>query len=74
MRVVPVHASDVAAVTVRDGYDYFSDCVVITWANREAHHGDAFSTRWRGAMERRGEGDAAEWLFVGMHVSTPYVG
>jgi len=63
-------------VTERDGYAYFSDTVFLSWLDREADHEYALSTRWSGAMERRAVGEddeEAEWLFVGMHVSTPYV-
>lgn len=61
-------------VTERDGYAYFSDSVFLSWTDREADHEYAVSTRWSGTMERRAVGDdEAEWLFVGMHVSTPYV-
>jgi hypothetical protein len=63
-------------VTERDGYAYFSDTVFMSWTDREADHEYAFSTRWSGTLERRAVGDEdeeAEWLFVGMHVSTPYV-
>jgi hypothetical protein len=60
-------------VTERDGYAYFADSVFMSWTDREADHEYALSTRWSGTMERRGDGDDAEWLFVGMHVSTPYV-
>ena len=63
-------------VTERDGYAYFSDSVFVSWTDREADHEYAFATRWSGTMERRAVGDEddeAEWLFVGMHVSTPYV-
>jgi len=61
-------------VTERDGYAYFSDSVFMSWTDREADHEYAFPTRWSGTMERRGVDDSeAEWLFVGMHVSTPHV-
>jgi hypothetical protein len=63
-------------VTERDGHAYFSDAVFMSWTDREADHEYAVSTRWSGTMERRAVGDEddeAEWLFVGMHVSTPYV-
>jgi hypothetical protein len=62
-------------VTERDGYAHFSDSVFMSWTDREADHEYALSTRWSGTMERRDDGDDedAEWLFVGVHVSTPYV-
>ena len=63
-------------VTERDGYAYFSDTVFLSWTDREADHEYGLSTRWSGTLERRSvedEDDEAEWLFVGMHVSTPYV-
>jgi hypothetical protein len=61
-------------VTERDGHAYFSDSVFLSWTDREADHEYAVPTRWSGTMERRGvEDDEAEWLFVGMHVSTPHV-
>ena len=63
-------------VTERDGYAYFSDSVFLSWTDREADHEYALSTRWSGTLERRAvgdEADEAEWLFVEMHVSTPYV-
>ncbi|AXG07310.1 DUF3225 domain-containing protein [Haloplanus rubicundus] len=68
--------SDDLRVTERDGYAYFSDSVFMSWTDREADHEYALTTRWSGTMERRAVGDEddeAEWLFVGMHVSTPYV-
>jgi hypothetical protein len=58
-------------VTERDGYAYFSDSVFMSWTAQD--HEYALSTRWSGTMERHVEGDDAEWRFVGMHVSTPYV-
>ncbi|AXG10711.1 nuclear transport factor 2 family protein [Haloplanus rubicundus] len=68
--------SDDLRVTERDGYAYFSDSVFMSWTDREVDHEYALTTRWSGTMERRAVGDEddeAEWLFVGMHVSTPYV-
>jgi len=69
--------SDALRVTERDGYAYFSDSVFMSWTDRETDHEYAFTTRWSGTLERRALGDDAEdeweWLFVGMHVSTPYV-
>jgi len=59
-------------VTERDGFAYFSDSVVMSWTDREAGHEFSLDTRWSGTLERR-DGAEAEWLFVGMHVSTPYV-
>ena len=56
-------------VTERDGHAYFSDSVSMAWTDRAADHEYALSTRWSGTLEPRDE----EWLFVGMHVSTPYV-
>ncbi|WP_251330541.1 nuclear transport factor 2 family protein [Haloplanus pelagicus] len=56
-------------VTERDGFAYFSDAVFMSWTDREADHEFAPETRWSGTLERLGD----EWLFVGMHVSTPYV-
>ena len=66
--------SQALRVTERDDYAYFSDSVFLSWTDREADHEYAFPTRWSGTMERRAVGDGeAEWLFVGMHVSTPHV-
>ncbi|MFB6101087.1 MAG: nuclear transport factor 2 family protein [Haloplanus sp.] len=58
-------------VTERDGYAYFSDSVFMSWVDCAADHEYALSTRWSGTLERRAGDD--EWLFVGMHVSTPSV-
>ncbi|MFD1634134.1 nuclear transport factor 2 family protein [Haloplanus ruber] len=55
-------------VTEGDDHAYFSDSVQMAWTDRAADHEYAFSTRWSGTLEPR----ADEWLFVGMHVSTPY--
>jgi hypothetical protein len=62
-------------VSERDGFAYFSDDVRMAWRDTDAGRDRAFDTRWSGALERlhsRGDGDEDdEWLFVGMHVSTP---
>jgi len=52
-----------------DCHAWFSDSVHMAWTDREADHEYSLPTRWSGTLERR-EG---EWLFVGMHVSTPHV-
>jgi len=57
-------------VVERGDYAHFSDSVFLSWTDREADHEYALSTRWSGTLERRPDD---EWLFVGMHVSTPYV-
>jgi hypothetical protein len=48
---------------------WFSDAVYMAWTDVEADHDYAFTTRWSGTLVRRDD----EWVFVGMHVSTPHV-
>jgi hypothetical protein len=59
------------ALRVVEGEDHahFSDSVRMTWTDTTRDHEYDLSTRWSGTLERRD----GEWLFVGMHVSTPYV-
>ncbi|SDZ80123.1 SnoaL-like domain-containing protein [Haloplanus vescus] len=54
-------------VIERDDHAHFSDAVFMSWTTPETEY--ALSTRWSGTLERRDD----EWVFVGMHVSTPYV-
>jgi hypothetical protein len=65
--------SSALRVTERDEYAWFSDEVEVRWTDVEADREYAFETRWSGTLERRGDGEDAEWPFVGMHVSTPHV-
>ncbi|MFB6108784.1 MAG: nuclear transport factor 2 family protein [Haloplanus sp.] len=60
-------------VTERERHAYFSDTVFMSWTDREAGE-FAFETRWSGTLEPTDDGEETTWLFVGMHVSTPYVG
>lgn len=46
---------------------WFTDRVGLAWHDRERGADVAFDTRWSGPMERVD----GEWLFAGMHVSTP---
>ncbi|WP_338739662.1 nuclear transport factor 2 family protein [Haloplanus salilacus] len=54
-----------------DDHAHFSDSVRMAWTDTTRDHEYDLSTRWSGSLERRG--DDGDWLFVGMHVSTPYV-
>ena len=56
-------------VVETDDHAHFSDSVRMAWTDTARDHEYDFSTRWSGSLER----DDGEWLFVGMHVSTPYV-
>jgi hypothetical protein len=51
-----------------DDHAHFSDSVRMRWTDTPRDHEYDLSTRWSGSLER-----SDEWLFVGMHVSTPYV-
>ena len=72
--------SEALRVTERDDVAWFSDSVALAWTDRAADRDRAFPTRWSGTLlcrpgEDAGADDAdEEWLFVGMHVSTPYAG
>lgn len=54
-------------VSERDAHAWFSDDVNMAWRDIERGRESDFQTRWSGTLERRGE----EWVFVGMHVSSP---
>lgn len=55
-------------VTERDGYAWFSDDVRLCWTDAETGERHAYDTRWSGTIEATGE--ARDWQFVGLHVST----
>jgi hypothetical protein len=46
---------------------WFTDRVALGWHDRTRGADLAFETRWSGTLERVDD----EWLFAGMHVSTP---
>lgn len=54
-------------VAERDGYAWFSDAVDLAWTDTAADRRRAYPTRWSGTLERHDD----EWLFIGLHVSTP---
>ncbi|MBB6644799.1 nuclear transport factor 2 family protein [Halobellus ruber] len=54
-------------VTDRGCHAWFSDSVALSWRDVEAGVEHSFETRWSGTLEARD----GEWVFVGMHVSTP---
>lgn len=58
-------------VVEREGYAAFSDDVRMAWRDVETDREYEFDSRWSGTLERREPG-SDEWLFAGMHVSTPY--
>ncbi|MDS0220086.1 nuclear transport factor 2 family protein [Haloarcula sp. S1AR25-5A] len=55
-------------VTDREDYAWFSDAVELCWTDAEGKVRHEYDTRWSGTLEATGE--AREWQFVGMHVST----
>lgn len=61
--------SQALRVSERGDHAHFSDSVFMSWTDTARDHEYALATRWSGTLERI-DGD---WLFVGMHVSTPYV-
>ena len=53
-------------VTEREEHAWFGDTVSMAWTNVETEKRLEYETRWSGTLEKR----AADWTFVGMHVST----
>jgi hypothetical protein len=50
---------------------WFTDLVDLSWRDTRRGASYDFETRWSGVLEPRGDGDAREWAFAGMHVSAP---
>ncbi|MFB6222107.1 MAG: nuclear transport factor 2 family protein [Haloarcula sp.] len=55
-------------VTERERHAWFSDGVKLCWTDTENEVRHEYDTRWSGTLEATGE--ARDWRFVGMHVST----
>jgi hypothetical protein len=57
-------------VTASGEHAWFADDVRMAWTDTRRDRAFDFETRWSGTLERRAPDDqAAQWVFVGMHVS-----
>ncbi|MGM0592044.1 MAG: nuclear transport factor 2 family protein [Halobacteriota archaeon] len=72
-----VESTDLRVVE-RPTHAWFSDDVSLSWSNLHADREYEFETRWSGTLEPQPGGgpsdEDTEWVFVGMHVSTPTSG